>query len=162
MAVTTGDTVDLKDAYKAARKRLETRRGLAAAIGFGYGATLLGSVISGDSLSSEIWRGWFAGTYYLGRTNEILGTVQYVRNSGQASNVNAGLALRLHAERSSLAAEMAWDGRTKKLLPGFNAELSLAERISALVSLVNEVAAGENTPHLRLKTSFKWAAANGY
>jgi hypothetical protein len=162
MAVTTGDTVDLKDAYKAARKRLESKRGLAAALGFGYGATLLGSVISGDSLSSEIWRGWFAGTYYLGKTNEILGTVQYVRNSSEKSNVNLGLALRLHAEHSSVAAELAFDGKTRKLLPGFNAELSLAERISALVSLVNEVAAGEGTPHLRLKTSFKWAAANGY
>lgn len=162
MTVTTGDTVDLTDAYKAARKRLETKRGLAAAVGFGYGGTLLGSVLSGDSLSAEIWRGWFAGTYYLGATNELLGVVQWARDSTDASNVNLGLAWRLHGEKTAVAAELAWDGKAQKFLPGFNAEFSLIERISALFSLANEIRPGETSARLRFKTSFKWAAANGY
>lgn len=160
--VTTGDTVDLSDAYKAARERIKSKTGLAASVGFGYGGTLRGSVASNDSIKGRIWRSWFAGTYYLGETNEVLGTVQWAKDSLKRNEINLGLAWRLHADRSSVAAELVFDGKTQRLLPGLNAELPLVDRISALISLVNEVAPGADKGRLRFKTSFKWAAAQGY
>jgi hypothetical protein len=155
--------VDVSSAYAAARDSVLRRRGWAASVGGAFGGTLRGGVARPDSLQQRRGHLWLAGTRYLGVGRELLAVAEWVRDTTRTQRMRAGLAYRLQSSTSAVAAELAYDSGAGGVLPGINAEFRVLPRATLVAALVSEPPGAERErTRLRIRTSVRWAAAEGF
>lgn len=155
--------VDASSAYAAARDSVLRRAGWSASMGGAFGGTLRGGVARPDSLQQRQGHAWLAATRYLGVGRELLGMTEWVRDTARAQRFRAGVAFRLQSSASAVAAELAFDSGAGGLLPGVNAEFRVLSRATLLAALVAEPPGSDgDRTRLRVRTSVRWAAAEGF
>ncbi|MGZ8378934.1 MAG: hypothetical protein ACXW61_16155 [Gemmatirosa sp.] len=155
--------VDVSSAYAAARDSVLRQRGWAASVGGAFGGTLRGGVARPDSLQQRRGHVWLAGTRYLGVGRELLAVAEWVRDTTRRQRMRAGLAYRLQSSSSAVAAELAYDSGAGGVLPGVNAEFRVLPRATLVAALVSEPPGAErDRTRLRIRTSIRWAAAEGF
>lgn len=158
------DTIerDVSQAYKAARERVGDRKGWAASLGGAIGGVLLQGIPSSDSLQQRTGRAWIAGSGYLGGGNEVLLTVQWVRDTSKKEHLRTGAAYRMQSANTSLAAELAYDDQAGGLLPGLNAEVRVLQRVTLVAALITDPPTDERAKkRIRFRTNLRWSASEG-
>lgn len=162
--VIDGTPVDLSKVYEAARNAVAARRGFAAALGGATAATLRHGIPRPDSVIQGIGAAWLAGTAYLGKGHELLGTVQWSHDTTNTDHARAGVAYRYAASSTDLSLEMAVDGTSwnrLSVLPGINTELRLGGAVGLVGALVMAPGDAMTRAHLSFRTSLRWSATEG-